>query len=61
MNTKIKNTIGAFLKEEDGVTMVEYGLIAALIAAVCMVAIQSIGTDLNSKFKDIADLIKGAK
>ena len=38
------NSIKRFVREEDGVTMVEYGLLAALIAVVCIVAIQVIGT-----------------
>lgn len=45
--------IKRFLKEEEGVTMVEYGLIAALIAVVCIVAIQLIGTQLNVVFQRI--------
>ena len=38
------NSIKRFVREEDGVTMVEYGLLAALIAIVCIVAIKVIGT-----------------
>jgi pilus assembly protein Flp/PilA len=44
----------AFLREEDGATMVEYGLMVALIAIVCITAVTSIGTNLNSIFSDIA-------
>lgn len=47
--------IKRFLKEEEGVTMVEYGLLAALIAVVCIVAIRLIGTNLNAVFQFIAD------
>ncbi len=42
-----------FLVEEDGVTMVEYGLIAALIAVVCVAAVSAIGTNLNTVFTKI--------
>jgi pilus assembly protein Flp/PilA len=47
----------AFLREEQGATMVEYGLMVALIAIVCITAVTSIGTSLNSVFSDIAAAI----
>jgi len=49
--------IRKFLKEEEGVTMVEYGLIAGLIAVVCVVAIQAVGTNLNLLFERIRDCL----
>lgn len=51
--------IKRFLKEEEGVTMVEYGLIAALIAVVCVVAIATIGTELNTVFVRIHECLAG--
>jgi len=39
----------AFLKEEEGVTAIEYGLIAALIA----LAIVAVVPDLRDKLKDV--------
>lgn len=47
--------IKRFLVEEEGVTMVEYGLLAALIAVVCIVAIRLIGTNLNAVFEFIGE------
>jgi pilus assembly protein Flp/PilA len=49
--------IKRFFKEEKGVTMVEYGLIAGLIAIVIIVALASIGTSLSSVFQAVADAI----
>jgi len=46
--------IKRFLKEEEGVTMLEYGLIAALIAVVCIAALQLLGTNLSTKFNSVA-------
>ncbi|CAN7679808.1 Flp family type IVb pilin [Trinickia sp. LjRoot230] len=43
-----------FSREEDGATMVEYGLMVALIAIVCITAVTAIGNNLNSVFSDIA-------
>ena len=44
----LNEQIKAFRKDEKGVTMIEYGLLAALIAVVCIAVITTIGTDLNS-------------
>ena len=52
--------IKRFLQEEEGVTMVEYGLIAALIAIVCILAITGLGTNLNTAFVTICNAIAGA-
>ena len=35
-----------FCKDEEGATMVEYGLMVALIAVACIAAVTLIGTDL---------------
>ena len=39
-----------FFKDEEGATMVEYGLMVALIAVVCIGAVTLLGTTLNTKF-----------
>lgn len=41
-------------KDEEGVTALEYGLIAALIAAVIITAVTTLGTRVNSTFETIA-------
>lgn len=51
---KLKDAARSFLVEDDGATMVEYGLMIALIAAVCMVAVATIGTKLNTKFTAVS-------
>lgn len=43
-----------FLKNDSGVTAIEYGLIAALIAVVIITAVTSVGTNLSSTFTTIA-------
>jgi pilus assembly protein Flp/PilA len=42
--------ITRFLNDESGATAVEYGLIAALIAGVIVVAVTTLGTTLKTKF-----------
>ena len=41
-------------KDKAGVTAIEYGLIAALVAVVCIVAWQTLGTSLSTAFNNIA-------
>lgn len=43
-----------FLQDEEGVTAIEYGLIAALIAVVIIGAVTTVGTDLRGVFQTIA-------
>ena len=42
-----------FIREEDGVTAIEYGLIAALIAVVIIAAVTIVGTQLKKTFSTI--------
>lgn len=43
-----------FLKDEEGVTAIEYGLIAALIAVVIIGAVTLVGGNLTGTFNTIA-------
>jgi pilus assembly protein Flp/PilA len=43
----------SFFKDEEGASMVEYGLLVALIAVICMGAVALIGTSLNTKFTSV--------
>lgn len=47
------NAIMKFFKEEEGVTAIEYGLIAALIAVVIIAAVRLVGTNLDLIFDRI--------
>ena len=49
-----------FFKDEEGATMVEYALMLALIAIVCIVAVTAIGTSANSTFNEAADRLGSA-
>ena len=44
----------AFLKDESGVTAIEYGLIAALIAIVIIGAVATVGTNLSGVFTSVS-------
>jgi len=43
-----------FFKDEEGVTAIEYGLIAALIAVFIITAVGLVGTDLDTTFRAVA-------
>jgi pilus assembly protein Flp/PilA len=43
-----------FMNDEAGVTAIEYGLIAALIAVVIIGAVRTLGTDINAAFTSVA-------
>ena len=43
-----------FVKGEEGATMVEYGLMVALIAVVCITAVALIGTKASTMFTSVA-------
>jgi pilus assembly protein Flp/PilA len=43
-----------FVIDESGVTAIEYGLIAALIAVVIITAVTTVGTKLSGTFNAIA-------
>jgi pilus assembly protein Flp/PilA len=44
-----------FFKDEEGATMVEYALMLALIAIVCIVAVDLIGTRASETFQSAAN------
>jgi len=44
----------AFLTQEDGQDLIEYALLAALIALAAVVAMQATGTSVNSVFNSIS-------
>jgi pilus assembly protein Flp/PilA len=48
------NALLRFYREEEGVTAIEYGLIASLVAVAIIVALQALATALNTTFNDIA-------
>jgi pilus assembly protein Flp/PilA len=48
------------LTDDDGVTAIEYGLIAALMAVVIVAAITFLGDELVEIFNTILDALTGA-
>jgi len=54
---KLVMSARSFLREDDGVTAIEYGLIAALIAVAITVGANALGTNLNALFNAIAQCL----
>jgi pilus assembly protein Flp/PilA len=50
----MKAIIKRFVKDEAGVTAIEYGLIASLIAVAIIVAVTGLGTGLTTTFNAVA-------
>jgi pilus assembly protein Flp/PilA len=48
--SQVKVLVGAFLKDEDGPTAVEYAVMLALIIVVCIAAVTTLGTNSNNTF-----------
>ncbi|MBU2733687.1 Flp family type IVb pilin [Acidithiobacillus ferridurans] len=46
----LQHAVARFVREEEGVTAIEYGLIAGLIAVVIIASVQALGVKLNSIF-----------
>ena len=42
-------------REEEGATAVEYGIMVALIAVVIIVAVQTVGNNLQGVFEEVAN------
>jgi pilus assembly protein Flp/PilA len=50
----------SFLRDEEGATAIEYGLLAALIAIAMAVGASLLGVSLNSLFSDVASELDAA-
>jgi pilus assembly protein Flp/PilA len=46
-------TLKSMVRDEEGATMVEYGLLVALIALVALAAVKTVGTSLSTLFTNV--------
>jgi pilus assembly protein Flp/PilA len=49
-----------FIRDENGATAIEYGLIAALISVVIIAALLVLGTGLSNTFNTVAQQVNSA-
>ena len=50
--------LSQFCKDQSGATAIEYGLIAAGISVAIIVAVQTLGTNLNTTFSSVSSALK---
>ena len=53
----LKTWLTSLTKSERGASLVEYALLVALIAVVCIVAVSFLGTSAESKFNTVGSSI----
>ncbi|MDB5917181.1 MAG: hypothetical protein JWR40_1415 [Massilia sp.] len=51
--SKIASAVQAFIADENGVTAIEYGLIAALVGVAIVGAVTALGGQLNTTFNAV--------
>ena len=56
----MKTIVSRFMKDESGVTAIEYGLIAALVAVGIIAALGALGDGLNTIFGTVSDELNTA-
>jgi pilus assembly protein Flp/PilA len=47
------NALRNVIRDDEGATMVEYGIMVALIAAVCIAVITTLGKNVNNAFSNV--------
>jgi pilus assembly protein Flp/PilA len=55
MRRDLQRRLCCLVRDESGVTAIEYGLIAALIAVAIVGAVTTVGTNLNTMFGKVAN------
>jgi len=58
--TSFKQAVKALWSDEDGATVIEYGLLAALIAVAIILGATTVGTQLSSFFERLANCLANA-
>jgi pilus assembly protein Flp/PilA len=53
------NTLKSFLRDEDGATAIEYGLIAALVSVAAVTALTDVGSSLDTLFQTVSSELDG--
>jgi pilus assembly protein Flp/PilA len=54
---KIQASLAAFIRDEDGATMIEYALLVALIAVVVAAALVTLGTAVKTKYSSVSTCV----
>lgn len=57
--SKIISAVKTFVADENGVTAIEYGLIAALVGVAIVTAATALGTTLKATFNSVVSSLGG--
>jgi pilus assembly protein Flp/PilA len=55
--TKPLTAATKFARDEEGASLVEYGLLLSLVAVVCVAAITALGTSISTMFSSLTNKI----
>ena len=55
----MRKLINRFPSDEEGAALIEYGMLVGLIAVVCVVAVQLLGTQINTVFTNLTNVLAG--
>jgi pilus assembly protein Flp/PilA len=55
----MRKSIVRFRSDEEGAALIEYGMLVGLIAVVCVVAVQLLGTQINTVFTNLTNVLTG--
>jgi len=56
----MRKFLGKLIRNRKGATAIEYGLIAALVAVVTIAGLTTLGSNLNTKYGNIATSVSSA-
>jgi pilus assembly protein Flp/PilA len=56
----IINAINGFVRNDEGQDLIEYALLAGLVALAATVAMTNVGSAISDKFDDVATELNGA-
>ena len=51
------DVVHAFVRDDDGATMIEYALLVALIAVVVAAGLVTLGTAIKTKYSSVSDCV----
>jgi pilus assembly protein Flp/PilA len=54
---KFLDVAHAFVRDEEGATMIEYALLVALIAVVVAAGLVTLGTAIKTKYSSVSDCV----
>jgi pilus assembly protein Flp/PilA len=56
----MRNLVTRFVKDEEGASLVEYGMLVGLIAVVCLASVTALGVTVSGVFATINLSLSGA-